>query len=697
MNTSTPNNCQKCGKPILEGSPRGLCPMCLISAVAKSDEPLPTNAPSPELDDLRRVFPQLEILEPLGAGGMGRVYKVRQPNLDRVVALKLLPPAYAADPEWIERFTREARALARLNHPNIVQVFDFGETAPDETGQRFPFLLMEYVDGVNLRQALRTGALTSREALTIVPSVCAALQYAHDQGVLHRDIKPENILLDTLGRVKIADFGLAKLHGDSAPGLTLTGTGAQLGTAAYMAPEQIEKPHDVDHRADIYSLGVVFYELLTGELPLGRFPAPSEKSGTDPRLDTIVFRTLEKERDRRFQTATAMQTAVENVASHPSPEPAPPAPAAPVPASPHRRPTTGQHVFLVLASFCTIGMGLAARTHFVHPGIMFVLVVLLCALAKAWPRFFGNAKVPPSPAVNANINPWPRRIFLLIVTLIVVPAVLIAVGLIVPYFAARSPRAVLGLSPAADVVTPERAPFIGRLPEGTIELAAVSHHPATGEAWWKMDGSLTTAGELPNHETDMTAQFGERAFTFLFRVNNLPKGTRLLDWEVSNSTGWSIGDGLALGTGSEPRLAGQDSVIARLPSTLSATDIRAGFGFGEWTTIFEAGTQNVGGVSPTHEGVLWKLGWSSTIETKDGTIISNWNAPLNRDWETRVVAVKKDGTIVPTNNHTRGQSQTEWRFSDVPMFELNGFAFQVRRVQWIEFRGIKLAPTTLEK
>ena len=199
MNTSTPNTCQKCGKPIMDGSPRGLCPMCLISAVAKIDEPIPSNAPSPELDDLRRVFPQLEIIEPLGAGGMGRVYKVRQPNLDRIVALKLLPPAYAADPEWVERFTREARALARLNHPHIVQVFDFGETAPDEKGERFPFLLMEYVDGVNLRQALRNGALTAREALTIVPSVCAALQYAHDQGVLHRDIKPENILLDAQG------------------------------------------------------------------------------------------------------------------------------------------------------------------------------------------------------------------------------------------------------------------------------------------------------------------------------------------------------------------------------------------------------------------------------------------------------------------------------------------------------------------
>jgi serine/threonine protein kinase len=320
MNTSdsAQNTCPKCGRPILEGAPRGLCPLCLISEVAKDDSPLPM-MPDPELDDLRRAFPTLEIVEVLGAGGMGRVYKVRQPHLDRFGALKLLPPGLAEDPAWVERFTREARALARLNHPGIVQVYDFGE-ASSQVGEgspkKFPFLLMEYVDGVNLRQALRAGSLTAAEALTIVPPICAALQYAHEQGVLHRDIKPENILLDTDGRVKIADFGVAKLAGNpGAPGATLTATGAQLGTAAYMAPEQIERPQDVDHRADIYSLGVVFYELLTGELPLGRFPAPSEKAGTDPRLDTIVFRTLEKERERRFQSAGEVKTEVEHVTS----------------------------------------------------------------------------------------------------------------------------------------------------------------------------------------------------------------------------------------------------------------------------------------------------------------------------------------------------------------------------------------------
>lgn len=298
-------------------------------AAAMETEPLPASAmPAPEPEMLARAFPQLEILEPLGAGGMGRVYKVRQPHLERIAALKILPPALASDPGWVERFHREARALARLNHPHIVQVFDFGEAAAVDDRAPLPYLMMEFVDGVNLRQAMQAGTLTAREALAVVPKLCDALQYAHERGVLHRDLKPENILMDGEGRVKIADFGLAKfVHGkeDPTPSVMLTLTGMHMGTAAYMAPEQIEHPQDVDHRADIYSLGVVFYEMLTGGLPLGRFPAPSETSGVDPRLDGVVFRTLEKHREKRYQSAGEVKTGLEHV-SHIPPE-------APFPAS----------------------------------------------------------------------------------------------------------------------------------------------------------------------------------------------------------------------------------------------------------------------------------------------------------------------------------------------------------------------------
>ncbi|MBE2283226.1 MAG: serine/threonine protein kinase [Prosthecobacter sp.] len=277
---------------------------------AESAPPLP----EPELQELAAAFPQLVIEEMIGRGGMGRVYRARQPHLSRIVALKVLSAERAGDPEWLERFNREARALARLSHPHIVQVYDFGE-------KPMPYLLMEHVEGVNLRQAMQHGGLTAREALTIVPTLCDALHYAHEHDVLHRDIKPENILIDTDGRVKLVDFGLAKLRDESALPFTLTQSGAKLGTLAYMAPEQVEKPAEVDHRADIYSLGVVLYEMLTGELPLGRFPAPSEASGVDARLDGVVMRTLEKQKDKRFQTAEQMKSGLEDAARGRTPRP----------------------------------------------------------------------------------------------------------------------------------------------------------------------------------------------------------------------------------------------------------------------------------------------------------------------------------------------------------------------------------------
>jgi len=265
------------------------------------------NFTPPKPHQLAQHFPHLEILDLIGHGGMGAVYKARQRGLDRLVALKILPPEVGKDPSFAERFSREARALAKLNHPNIVGVYDSGNSGG------LYYLLMEYVDGVNLREAIQTKELTPAEALAIVPQICEALQYAHDEGIVHRDIKPENILLDKKGRVKIADFGLARLLGQAPDNFTLTGSHQVMGTPRYMAPEQMEGSHEVDHRADLYSLGVVFYEMLTGELPLGRFDAPSHKVQLDVRVDEVVLRTLEKEPSRRYQQASEIKTAVEAI------------------------------------------------------------------------------------------------------------------------------------------------------------------------------------------------------------------------------------------------------------------------------------------------------------------------------------------------------------------------------------------------
>jgi tRNA A-37 threonylcarbamoyl transferase component Bud32 len=288
----------------------------------QSDVPTMATPPAgfvpPSPAELAGQFPQLEILELLGQGGMGAVYKARQKQLDRLVALKILPPQIGQDEAFAERFTREARSLARLNHPRIVSVHDFGHT---EAG--LYYFIMEFVDGTDLRRVIQTGELTPAEALEIVPQICEALQYAHEQGIVHRDIKPENILLDKKGQARIADFGLAKLLDPPAAMYTLTQAGQKMGTPHYMAPEQIEHPNAVDHRADIFSLGVVFYEMLTGELPLGRFPPPSQKVQVDVRLDDVVLRALEKEPDRRYQHASEVKTDIDAISA--GGEPAPPA------------------------------------------------------------------------------------------------------------------------------------------------------------------------------------------------------------------------------------------------------------------------------------------------------------------------------------------------------------------------------------
>ncbi len=318
--TAATPRCPHCQSPIPDGAPAGLCPRCVLAGASTPTDAGSTTgsrATPPSLDEVAAAFPDLGILGLVGTGGMGCVYRVRMKSDGREAALKLLPKSLAADPAFMERFNREARTLSRLKHPNIVGVYGYGQSGG------FCHLTMEFVDGANLRQAMRAGRFTAAQALEIVPRLCDALQYAHSQGVLHRDIKPENILLDGQGRVKIADFGIAKLVGDGTghgADITLTQTGARLGTPHYMAPEQIERPDDVDHRADIYSLGVVFYELLTGELPLGRFPAPSAKTYIDARVDEIVFRALAKERELRQQSAAQVGAEVEGL-STPAPKP----------------------------------------------------------------------------------------------------------------------------------------------------------------------------------------------------------------------------------------------------------------------------------------------------------------------------------------------------------------------------------------
>jgi serine/threonine protein kinase/biopolymer transport protein ExbD/capsular polysaccharide biosynthesis protein len=323
------------GEAAMQNTPHpplaGLDPAALLKQGAAEDTLMEDSPPShlPPIEELAALFPQFEILELIGQGGMGAVYKVRQKELDRIVALKILPPAIGETAGFAERFAREAKALARLNHPGIVTIHEFGKTSsshlPALHSQPLYFILMEFVDGVNIAQLMKADRISPREALAIVPQICDALQFAHDQGIVHRDIKPENILLDRLGRVKVADFGIAKVVGNATSGDDVpNGEGRRsqggetlgekiVGTPQYMAPEQMDRPGDVDHRADIYALGVVFYQMLTGELPGKDLQAPSRKVHIDVRLDEMVLRALDRDPERRYQTAHEFRTVLDDL------------------------------------------------------------------------------------------------------------------------------------------------------------------------------------------------------------------------------------------------------------------------------------------------------------------------------------------------------------------------------------------------
>lgn len=351
------DKCTNCGSPLTASIHEGLCPACLFKrgletntvGFTDEDQAEPDRRwTPPTVDQLAPLFPELDILELIGRGGMGAVYKAREKQLDRLVALKILPPEIGREPAFAQRFAREAQAMAKLGHTNIVTIHSFGQQAAGKlTGDGdLYYFIMEYVNGLSLRQLLDAGTVSPKEALAIVPQICDALQYAHDRGIVHRDIKPENILLNRAGQVKIADFGLAKLVGLTAtgaagadqttdagscgtPGVTQAGEKV-MGTPQYMAPEQIERPREVDHRADIYSLGVVFYQMLTGELPKGssakEFEPPSHKVLIDVRLDEVVLHALEREPARRYQQISEVRTQVETIVGSRAPGLSPVAP-----------------------------------------------------------------------------------------------------------------------------------------------------------------------------------------------------------------------------------------------------------------------------------------------------------------------------------------------------------------------------------
>lgn len=287
---------------------RGLSPAELLARALEDD--MTTAAPGigwapPTPAHVAGLLPQYDIEKLLGHGGMGAVYKGLQATLDRPVAIKVLPAELAEDPAFVARFQREARTLARLQHPGIVAVYDFGQTREGHL-----YFVMEFVDGTDLQHVLGTSGLGPAQALEVTVKICEALHYAHSKGVIHRDIKPANVLLTQDGQVKLADFGLARPQVEEPLGMFTTAS-RTLGTPGYMAPEQWKGQGD--HRADIYALGVMLYEMLTGLCPQGSFDPPSSKARVDVRLDDVVLKAMRQEPERRYQQVSEMKLDVERI------------------------------------------------------------------------------------------------------------------------------------------------------------------------------------------------------------------------------------------------------------------------------------------------------------------------------------------------------------------------------------------------
>ena len=750
MNTLT--TCRRCGQPLPRTEPMGLCPDCLLKAglgsVANDTlTPHTTRFVPPEVAEIASRFPQLEIVNLLGSGGMGAVYLARQKALDRLVALKILPPAVRQDPAFAERFTREAKVLAKLSHPNIVTLYEFG------VADGLYYFLMEYVEGVNLRQLLNAGKLPPEEALAIVPPICDALQFAHDHGVVHRDIKPENILLGKNGQVKITDFGVAKIVGpatvsdasdisdlsdlsevsdksaQSAP--EVTQAGCVLGTPRYMAPEQREQPGTVDHRADIYSLGVVFYQMLTGELPGRRLEPPSRKVVVDVRLDAVVLRALERQPERRYQQASEVKTIVETIVATP---PTPPNPPKPKPDwttwSPFQPPLVREicaHLTAAETRDGTLrglmfGLWNAATCtgpffcvmFLPHPlGWIYGLAILAIGLAfyplwrqmqrdflctTAWARqqgltpdqlTGGTARRDGSPTGGKKGRVSCGGAIILALMALLTALMVWMVLLVIQLKATPIPIPAVPLDfPKQETASRIMAgpPFIARYPQGTVKLVALASFPDTHAPCWQPDGR-------PFRERISWAEGSSWA---------AGKVTKKIAFRIRSRTGvppsamLRFSEGSGVGSGGSSLLQEDPPTPYRVfiafitcPPSAQTVNVQVGVADEPWATTYS--TEGIGPSSSTDmDG--GSVVWSGVAGKDGGAVVSVTLA--RTDAEMRVLAIGIDGQEHQTSSTTTGlagsANQITAAFRDMRPTDIRSFKIQRRHYQWVEFRNVSL-------
>ncbi len=728
VNAGSATNCPTCSRPLPSGAPAGLCPACLLAQGAETGAgaggPRGRFVP-PALAEIAALFPQLEILRLLGAGGMGAVYQARQPALDRFVALKVLP-AGGDGANFEERFNREARALARLSHPNIVAVHEFGQAGA------LHYFLMEFVDGANLRQLEQASRLSPREALQLIPQICDALQYAHDEGVVHRDIKPENVLVDRKGRVKIADFGLAKILGHDPEAARLTVEGQVMGTPHYMAPEQVERPLAVDHRADIYSLGVVFYEMLTGDLPLGKFAPPSRKVQVDVRLDEIVLRALENDPARRYQQASEVKSGVATVVETPAAAKfGPPATAeagetAPKPGVRYLRwlgiPAVVERdgerevnfqgalgvffVILMASALAQQAVRWVTGTEYATTQLGFVTAAMMAiwAIRRTMNQPWGDESAPRAANGTVILPPSPRRRHL-------VDAVMVA-GLLAFTVGSHflkthliNPR--LGGNAGAKAAqvakwNPATGTSLVRHPGGgTAELLGVSSPDSATNGWWQADGAQTSF-TLGVREVEEPAATNALLRNFVLQFAGL-RGDSVERIEFDSalaSSGHSgadevVRDGKSVVTDAR-------RYLVSFPVGMTKTTIRIAWGIGDWQTalsmagpIWRESPQ--GGVSDSKRRLKFVGVPAKTGDELQVSYLCGRGDPL---WSHRLVAIDHQGrehdSDGGTGTGTGGGPDQDMvfvmQFRGLDLADVKEFRLQSRPIQWVEFANVALNP-----
>ena len=320
----------------------------------------PTGFVAPEPSELAPLFPGYDIHDLIATGGMGAVYRAVQKSLDRTVALKILPMEFSEDAEFCAGFAAEAKAMARLNHPNLISVYDFGSV------NGMLFIVMEFVPGKSIYHSANGVAIDPLVVIRLVTGICHGLAHAHENGILHRDIKPSNILLTTNAEPKIGDFGLARpIERKSEAGEMI------FGTPGYTAPEVMEAPQSVDHRADLFSVGVLLHELLTGKLPKADERSASMISGCDIQFDPIIRRAIDPETANRYTSAAEIASDLQSIASSPVTGPmakagATPSGRAPRPAAPRHAPATQARRKLINVSWIGPVIALAVIGYCIH-------------------------------------------------------------------------------------------------------------------------------------------------------------------------------------------------------------------------------------------------------------------------------------------------------------------------------------------